>query len=64
MAFARHPPSRTEPGVSARLNLTLADQEFRKVRPRAPIGQACDEVEARSSDTPGPMVEDSDTFLT
>jgi hypothetical protein len=63
MAFARHPPSRTEPGqVSARLLPTLTDQEFRRVRYCAPILQAwvADEM---STDTPGPMVEDSDTFF-
>ncbi len=62
MVFAHHPPSRTEPGVSARLIPTLADQEFRRVRYSAPILQAC-VADEMSTDTPGPMVELSDTFF-
>ncbi len=52
MVFAHHPPSRTVPGVTARP--THAS--------RRGISYAW-VAEAMSTDTPGPMVDDSDTFF-
>jgi len=62
MAFARHPPSRTEPGPKIAL---LARQVSRPLR----TGNFGDPAYAwvadeTSTETPGPMVEDSETFFT
>jgi hypothetical protein len=53
MVFAHHPPSRTEPGVSARVGPFPRGSGFRYAWV----------AEAMSTDTPGPMVEDTETFF-